>query len=111
MNSHLATLADSSSLLLGIDRKLSRTQDEPSALPSASPVPAAYQPINSGFGETTRARRNVVFADGGFRQSTDRIESAYQYVPFPICDGRPTHDVLGNSSRLQGRSPMLRRTT
>jgi hypothetical protein len=111
MNSHLATLADASSLLLGIDRKLTRVDEEPGALPAANPIPAAYQPINSGFGETTRARRNVVFSDGGFKQSTDRIESAHQYVPFPVCDGRPTIEVLGNSSRLQGRSPMLRRTT
>ena len=111
MNSHLATLADASSLLLGIDRKLTRVDEEPSALPAVNPIPAVYQVINSGYGETTRARRNVVFSDGGLQQSTDRIQSAYQYVPYPVCDGRPTAEVLGTSSRLNGRSPMLRRTT
>jgi hypothetical protein len=110
MNQHLASLAEASSLLLGIDRKLTRIQEEPSALPTVNPIPAAFNAVNSGFGETTRARRHVVFSDGGFQQSTERIESAHQYVAHPICDGRPTTGVLGSPSRMEGRAPMLRRT-
>lgn len=111
MNSRLATIAEASNLLLGLDRKLTRIQEEPAALPQESPIPMAFQAVNSGFGETTRQKRYVVFSDGGDRYSKARIESAWHPVEAPICDTRPTSQVLGESSRLDGRSPMLRRTS
>lgn len=111
MNTNLATLAEASSLLLGLDRKLTRTQDEPFSLPTQSPIPATIQPINSGFGETTRQKRDVVFSDGGWSANQARIDSAYQYVSHPVCDIRSTPEMFGDSSRLVGRSPMLRRTS
>ena len=107
--STLATLAESSNLLLGIDRKLSRTQEEATPLPSQSPIPNMIQPVNSGHGETTRLRRNAVFHDARFDAHKKRMESSYQFIPGVVCDGRPTEQVVGGSSRLVGRAQMLRR--
>lgn len=104
--SRLATLAESSNLLLGLDRKLTKTQEEPMQLPETNPIPGTLH----GFGETTRAKRNVVFSDGGMQASQNRFYSEYHHVPAPVCDMRPTEEVFGGSSRLVGRGPMLRRT-
>ena len=111
VNTNLATLTEASNLLLGLDRKLTKTQAEPSALPQLSPIPATIQVANSGFGETTRQKRNVLFSDAGWGANQARIDSAYQFVQHPVCDVRPTQEMFGDSSRLVGRSPMLRRSS
>lgn len=108
---NLAPIAEASNILLGLDRKLSKVQEEPKALPLQSPIVGVVQDINSGFGETTRQRRNVVFSDGGWNNTQKWFDSTYQYIQGPVCDARPTDEMFGGSSRLDGRSPMLRRTT
>lgn len=109
MSNTLATIAESSNLLLGIDRKLSRDHQEATPLPQQSPIPNMIHPINSGFGETTRLRRNAVFHDARYDAQKNRMESSHQFIPGVVCDGRPTEQVLGGSSRLVGRAQMLRR--
>jgi len=104
---HLTSLADASNLLLGLDRKLTRVQQEPAALPAQNPIPG----ILHGFGETTRAKRNIVFSDGGSDFSNQRFASEYQFIPVPVCDPRDTTAVLGMPSRLEGRAPIVRRAS
>lgn len=98
--STLATLADSSSLLLGLDRKISKVQAEPTSLVPLNPVPGHV----STLGETTREKRNIVFNDGGYQQSSDRFTSEYQFAALPVCD---QFDTFGTSSRLVGRNPQI----
>lgn len=105
MNSQLASIADASSLLLGLDRKLARVHAEPPALPLVTPNPG---PLSS-MGEVTRVKNSVAFADAGMGFANERFQSEFHYVPAPICDERPTEGVHGTSSRLIGRAPMLRK--
>jgi hypothetical protein len=105
-NSHLATLADASSLLLGIDRKLTKIQKEPESLPAQSPVPGT---LLHGMGEVTRARRNVVWSDGGISEADKRFYSEFYPVAAP-CDSRLTEEVLGTSARLLDRPSIVRRS-
>ena len=98
----LATLADSSSLLLGLHRPLAKVQVEPSPLPLSNPVPGYV----SGIGETTRERRNVTFSDAGRKQSDDRFASEHQFAALPICD---QFDTFGSASRMDGRQPIMKK--
>lgn len=105
MNSFGAALADASALLLGMDRKLTRVQSEPVPLPLANPLPAKYV----GMGDVTRVRKTVQFADGGLGYNNERLQSEWYPIQAPVCDLRDTPGVLGDSSRLIGRAPLLRR--
>lgn len=105
--SNLATLADASSLLLGLDRKLTRVQVEPRSLPTSSPIPGT---LGQTFGENTRGARLQVQPDAGYRSSTARFESEYQFVGMP-CDPRDAAGVIGEASRLAGRAEMLRKSS
>lgn len=98
----LSTIADSSNLLLGLERKMSKLQAEATPMQSFSPIPGNV----SEFGETTREKRNVMFSDGGRGFSNARFESERQYVHVPVCD---QFDTFGTSSRLVGRNPMIRK--
>lgn len=102
MNNPLgASLAEASNLLLGLDRKLTRIQNEPSPLPVQNPVPAKY----IGMGEVTRVRKTVQFKDGGEGYSNERFQSEWYPIQAPVCDTRDTSGVLGDASRLIGRGP------
>jgi hypothetical protein len=100
-----ASLADASSLLLGIDRKLSKIESEPQALPPANPLPAQY----AGLGDVTRVKRMVQFQDGGRSLSDERFESEWRPIQGTVCDPRDTVGIMGEPSRLQGRAPMILR--
>jgi len=104
MNSHLATLADSSSLLLGLGRPLSEADHGAPPIPRENPVPG----ILSGFGESTRFDKNVTWFDSGMSYSTERFQSEMYPIQAPMCDGRNTTQIFGSSSRLDGRGPMLK---
>jgi hypothetical protein len=64
--------------------------------------------MNQSVNEMTREKRHVLQSDGGFLAHENRIASEVYYVPAP-CDVRETTVVFGDSSRLVGRSPMLRK--
>lgn len=100
-----AALADASSLLLGIDRKLTKIEAECLALPSVNPIPGRY----AGLGEITRMKRMAQFQDGGRSHSDDRFESEWRPIQGTVCDPRDTTGIAGEPSRLQGRSPMILR--
>lgn len=106
--SNLATLADSSSLLLGLGRPLSKLPSEPPPLPTMSPVAAAFLDANNS--EVTRMQKNQAWWDSGWAFSSQRFASEQHPGPASIvCDGRPTDVIFGSSSRLDGRSPAILR--
>lgn len=102
--SELATLAESSNLLLGITRPLSKLAREAEPLPQTSPIPSRV----SGFGSETRLKRYVSMSDSGYADSSKRFYSEYYHLPAPICDTRPTEEMFGAPSRLNGRAPIMR---
>jgi hypothetical protein len=99
----IESIADSSSILRGLGRTLSKVQDPVPEIPEKNPVPGNV----SRYAEVTRARRNVVFSDGGKAASDSRFESEKYPIPAP-CDMRDTDVVFGKSSRLIGRGPVMR---
>jgi hypothetical protein len=104
---NLATLADASSLLLGLDRKNSRVQSEPGSLPLANPIPGQ---VDQTYGEITRAHRIQVQPDAGWSFASRRFESEFLFAP-PPCDPRDSEGVLGSQARMTGRAEMMRRSS
>ena len=98
----IAKLAESSNLLLGLGRPLSKVETEPQPITQQSPVPGLVSP----FGETTREKRNIVQGDAGYAYSAQRFASEVQFVPLPLCEN---NDIFGSSSRLIGRQPMMKK--
>lgn len=96
-----ANLTEASNLLLGIDRKLTKIQTEPSPLPKTNPVPPAY----IGLGAVTRVRKTVQFRDGGAGYANERLHSEFYHIQAPVCDLRDTPGIMGDPSRLIGRGP------
>lgn len=97
-----AQLAEASNLLLGVDRKISKIQDEPKSLPVENPVPAAFV----GLGEVTRVRKTVQFRDAGEQYAKARMDSEwYPNIGSPVCDLREVPGLLNDPSRLIGRGP------
>ena len=100
-----ASLADASSLLLGLNRPLTKIETEPTSLPMKNPVPAQFV----DYGEITRAKKSVAIKDGGRGFADDRFASEVYPIPAPLCDHRTTVDIFGDPSRYMGRAPMLQK--
>jgi len=56
-----------------------------------------------------RAKRGVHTPDAGRGYSTERFQTEFYPIAAPLCDGRSTADVLGSTSRLDGRPQVMRR--
>jgi hypothetical protein len=102
----IESAVEASSILKGLGRKLSRVQDPAPEIPATSAVEGTV----SRYAEITRAKRNVVFEDGGNGASIARFESEKYPIPAP-CDMRDITHIFGESSRLIGRSPIMRHTS
>lgn len=88
---------DSSNLILGIGRKLSKAQEEPSMLPSKSPVPSIMPfRIEGPSRKDSRLTR-------GSDHSLSRFQSEWYPLPAPFCDPRPSMDLVGDPTRITGR--------
>jgi hypothetical protein len=58
--------------------------------------------------QQTRERRGLTPSDAGLKAQENHFASEHHFIP-PPCDPRKITAILGSSSRLDGRAPMLRK--
>lgn len=103
----LSTLVESSNLLLGIERPLSKLGKPVEPLPMNSPLTGRL----GGMGDTTRMKRYVAQSDSGYGDSSRRFWSEWYPLAAPYCDTRDNGGVLGEASRLIGRDPVVKKAS
>jgi hypothetical protein len=103
MTSVPVALVEASNQLSNLQRPLSKVPDALPSLPPVSSVPGRV----GYYGEVTRAHRSVAISDAGMAFNTARMQSEVYPIEGPICDLRGTFQVFGESSRYDGRDPVV----
>lgn len=97
------SLVDASNELTNRGRPLSKVQD---TLPPLQPF-SAVQGRAGAYGETTRVHRSIAVSDSGESFFMGRIASEQYPISGPLCDLRGPYQVVGESARWEGRTPII----